>query len=546
MRTRLFILFFSACLTQPVFSAGNPDSLLKVLDKTIETHAVYTREKELRINRLRSQLTEKESPTDIYELNLMLFQEFKSYKCDSAIACLNKNIRISDEMGDSYKTSESKLLLSHLLASSGIYLEAVDIINTIDRKHLPPELLLDYYICNNHIYEEASLHTQDPNSSVRYRNLGEAYKDSIYNVISEDSELYIRMRETHFRDMGETGKAIELNDLLLKNTQPGTPAHALITYYRALDYQRKGDRESEKYYLALSSLSDIQSATKDHASLWMLAQILHEEGDIERAYRYIRFSWDETVFYNARLRSSQTAGILSLIDETYHALMEKKNQLLRRYTILISVLVIMLAVACVFIYRQMKKLSVARNNLQDVNAQLKTLNEELQQMNICLRTTNVDLLESNHIKEEYIGRFIKLCSTYIDKLNGYRRMVYKKIAHGQIDEVLTMTRSPEALDSELNELYANFDRAFLQIFPDFVGKFNELLMENESIIPKKGELLNTELRIFALIRLGINDSQQIAEFLRYSVNTIYNYRAKVKNKTRVSREDFENRVRMIR
>ena len=302
----------------------------------------------------------------------------------------------------------------------------------------------------------------------------------------------------------------------------------------------------EKQNLCLSAISDIRSAIKDHASLWMLAQLLYENGDMERAYQYMRFSWNATKFYNARLRSWQSADVLSLIDKTYQALIEKQNDRLQQYLVLITALLVLLIGALGYIYRQMKKLAVARNHLQTANHQLNQLNEELQQMNACLTSTNAELSESNQIKEEYIARFIKLCSTYINRLDAYRRMVNKKVSAGQIAELLKITRSQDALDEELEELYANFDTAFLHLFPDFVKKFNALLQDNEQIILKKDELLNTELRIFALIRLGIEDSSQIAEFLRYSVNTIYNYRAKVKNKARGSREDFEDLVRKIR
>ena len=173
----------------------------------------------------------------------------------------------------------------------------------------------------------------------------------------------------------------------------------------------------------------------------------------------------------------------------------------------------------------MKHLSVVRAHLERANEQLQM---------------------SNHIKEEYIGRFLKLCSTYIDRLDAYRRMVNKKLTGGQVEELLKMVRSRDVLDTDLKELYENFDTAFLHLFPDFVGKFNKLLQPEERIILRKGELLNTELRIFALIRLGIDDSSQFAEFLRYSVNTIYNYRAKVKNKACISRDDFETCVMKIR
>lgn len=278
----------------------------------------------------------------------------------------------------------------------------------------------------------------------------------------------------------------------------------------------------------------------------MLAQLLYEDGDMERAYQYMRFSWNATKFYNARLRSWQSADVLSLIDKTYQAMIEKQNDRLQQNLLLITALLVLLIVALGYIYRQMKKLADARNHLQVANGQLNGLNEELRQMNSCLSSTNIELSESNQIKEEYIARFIKLCSTYINRLDAYRRMVNKKVSAGQIAELLKITRSQDALDEELEELYVNFDTAFLHLFPDFVKKFNDLLQENDQIVLKKDELLNTELRIFALIRLGIEDSSQIAEFLRYSVNTIYNYRAKVKNKARGSREDFEDLVRKIR
>ena len=190
-------------------------------------------------------------------------------------------------------------------------------------------------------------------------------------------------------------------------------------------YRQKKDREKEKYYLALSSLSDIQSAITDHASLWMLADLLLKDGDIERAYHYIRFSWDETNRFRARSRSWQSADILSLIDKNYQATIEGKNRILVAYLTLISVLTLLLISAIVYIYRQMKRLAEARNHLQETNEQLKVLNGELYQMNDRLQSANLELSESNRIKEEYIGRFMSLCSSYIDKLDGYRRMVYK-------------------------------------------------------------------------------------------------------------------------
>jgi len=523
------------------------DSALIKLDDALINNETYILKKEARIEVLnnRSQVLDLYS-LNLYDVNLQLYNEYKAYKCDSAIAYLNKNIEIAEHLKDVDRLYESRLLQASLLARTGMYKESVDLLTSIDRKKLPEYLLKNYYNTYHDVYGEISFYTQDKRVAEEYRDISLAYRDSVLSVLKEDDELNLIVRETYFLDTRQFAKAHEINDLRLSRIKKGTPEHALATYHRSLIYSREGNPEMRKYYLAISALSDIQAAIKDHASLWMLAEILFKEGDIDRSYSYIRFSWRDTQFYNARLRSLQTAGIFSLIDQTYQIKIEQQNQKLLYYLILISFLFVLLFIALFNIQYHMKKLSVARNNLQDVNGKLQNLNMELQQANTNLQVSNSDLSESNKIKEEYIGRFIKLCSTYIDKLDTYRRMVNKKIKAGQIEQLAQITRSEDALDDELQELYKNFDTAFLQLFPDFVNKFNALLIDEEKITLKKGELLNTELRIFALIRLGIDDSSQIAEFLRYSVNTIYNYRAKVKNKAKVSRDDFESYVKIIR
>jgi DNA-binding CsgD family transcriptional regulator len=193
----------------------------------------------------------------------------------------------------------------------------------------------------------------------------------------------------------------------------------------------------------------------------------------------------------------------------------------------------------------MKRLSNARKELQNANTQLNEVSRDLVQVNTQLKSLNHELSEANHIKEEYIGFFLEMCSTYIDKLENYRKMVNRKVTSGQYEDLFTATKSSQYIDSELTEFYSNFDNTFLNLFPNFVEEFNKLLIKEERIVLKIEELLNTELRIFALIRLGITDSSKIASFLRYSVNTIYNYRTRVRNKALVPRDDFERLVSLI-
>ncbi|RHO74916.1 transcriptional regulator [Parabacteroides sp. AF48-14] len=546
MRERWRIILFLLFTANIAFADNNLDSILIRLDQTILRHEIYKNAREARIRVLKEK-TVNAAPVSpaAYQLNDSIFREYKSYMCDSAVHYLNKNVEIARKLHDREREYKSIFLLSSLLATAGMYQEAVDMLGDIRREQLPSSLIQDYYVCKEHVYREISGNSREPKSKRRYGDLSLAYRDSLLRILPEGVDKRIELQELVLRADGRMEDACRINDARLARVPFGSPEYALTSYQRAMIYRQEGNREKEKLYLALSSLSDVQSAITDHASLWMLADLLLKDGDIERAYHYIRFSWDETNRFRARSRSWQSADILSLIDKNYQATIEKKNGMLVTYLALISLLTLLLISAVIYIYRQMKRLAEARNHLQETNGQLKVLNGELHQMNARLQLANRQLSESNQIKEEYIGRFIKLCSTYIDKLDGYRRMVNKKVCAGQIEELAKITRSSNALNAELDELYKNFDTAFLHLFPNFVAQFNALLQEDEQIVLKRDELLNTELRIFALIRLGINDSSQIAEFLRYSVNTIYNYRAKVKNKACVSRDDFENLVREI-
>lgn len=547
MLRRKFYLCLILILCVKVAKSETLDSLLLVLDKNITSCKIYSDKKDIRIRTLKEKLHLNQLPNETtYHLQESLYKEYKSYICDSAIFYLNKNIELAQQINDSYKLNESIIKLSYLLSSSGMYMEAIDVLKMVNKSSLSKEQLMNYFIAYDHVYGELGYYTQNHKIGTHYTLLSKMYKDSIYQIASPDSEIYLSMEETRLRDEGKLQEALAINDKRLSQVTINSPEYAALMYYRALIFREQ--KEQDKYIrcLSLSSIADIRSAIKDHASLWMLAQALLDRGDLERAYQYMNFSWTESKFYNARLRAWQSADDLSLIDDTYQLMLRQRNSELKKYIIIVSFLSLLLFIALCYIYRQVKHLRTARQNLLKVNTQLENLNKELKKINFSLQTANKDLAESNQIKEVYIARFIKLCSTYVDRLDTYRRMVHKKVLTNQITELLHLTRSNSILEEALNELYENFDSAFLNLFPNFIEQFNSLLQENEQIRPKKNNTLNTELRIFALIRLGITDSSQIAEFLHYSVNTIYNYRAKVKNKARISREDFEEVIANIR
>ncbi len=541
-----FLLFFS-CYS--AFAGESLDSLLNVLDKTIKEADTYVQIKENKLHELKKE-ARKTPPVSVerYHLNNDIYLEYKAYSSDSALHYLNENMLLARQLNDKERELKIQLELSYLLSSIGMYMEAADILNSIDCQTLPSSLLGYYYTCYEHVYFEAG--AAQPRYKMfasRYAKLSHAYRDSMQVTLDPSSATYLWLRETQLREAGKYDEALEFSDRRLAEASFGTPQYALVAYQRFRLFESMGKKDEHLYYLVLSAISDVRSAIKEQSSLMVLAQELNRKGDLKRAYDYINFSWEISQFYKTRLRSWMNITPLSMINGNYQDIIKQQNRELLIYIACVALLALLLVIALIYIYRQMKALSIAKKGLQEVNERLFSLNEELEEVNRHLRSTNLELSESNLIKEAYIARFFKLCSVYVDRLQAYRKLVNKKLQRGQVAELLKMTHlSNDIVTVEVQELYANFDSAFLHLFPNFVESLNALLLPDEQIVLKPDELLNTELRIFALIRLGIKDSSQIAELLHYSVNTIYNYRSRVKTKARVSRDDFEDLVAKIR
>ena len=541
-----FLLFFSC---HSALAGESLDSLLNVLDKTIKEADTYVQIKENKLHELKKE-ARKTPPFSVerYNLNNDIYLEYKAYSSDSALHYLNENMLLARQLNDKERELKIQLELSYLLSSIGMYMEAADILNSIDRQTLPSSLLGHYYTCYEHVYFEAG--AAQPRYKMfasRYVKLSHAYRDSMQITLDPSSATYLWLRETQLREAGKYDEALEFSDRRLAESSFGTPQYALVAYQRFRLFESMGKKDEHLYYLVLSAISDVRSAIKEQSSLMVLAQELNSKGDLKRAYDYINFSWEISQFYKTRLRSWMNITPLSMINGNYQDIIKQQNRELLIYIVCVALLALLLVIALIYIYRQMKALSIAKKGLQEVNERLFSLNEELEEVNRHLRSTNLELSESNLIKEAYIARFFKLCSVYVDRLQAYRKLVNKKLQRGQVAELLKMTHlSNNIVTVEVQELYANFDSAFLHLFPNFVESLNALLLPDEQIVLKPDELLNTELRIFALIRLGIKDSSQIAELLHYSVNTIYNYRSRVKTKARVSRDDFEDLVAKIR
>lgn len=515
------------------------------LDEAIKHTEQYTQEREQRITKHRTALEVTKDPAGQYELCYHLYEEFQPYMNDSAIYYIDRCIALAEKMGDHIRAEQCQLQLAFQCTESGMYNEAMDILRAIDVTHISDaKNRQKYYSTISHLYSEVGYYCKVPRLQREYYATGDRYRALIDTTVSSRDEA-LQIKEMQCFSAGDAQGALKYSDMRLKQVSEGSHEFAIVAFYRYLDYTLKGDSVQARYWVTQSALSDVRNAIMDQGALWELANLLMADGDMDRAYYYIHFAWQCANKFNTVKRNNQISPVLTSISDNYEESLKRANRQLLALAVVASLLAALFLAILFYSNSQRKKLARARNELSMSNQQLGQLNQQLSELNAQLGDTNIRLNESNRVKDEYVGRFIHLCSFYIDRLDEMRKRVNKMVKGKDLAALDKFTEGNELRDQNLNELYEMFDSTFLHLFPNFVADFNALLQPESRIgLPRPGTL-NTDLRIFALIRLGIEDSSRIAEFLHYSVNTIYNYRAKVKNGALTDRDSFEARVKAI-
>ncbi len=523
--------------------------ILQQIDEAIGQSSRIVAQYEQQIEETRQQYLHARELEEKYKLAYSLYEQYKSFMNDSALYYLNEAMHCAGQQGKTALVGNCLALKAFQCSTVGYYNEALAFLNSIDKQQLDSIGMRNYYQSLMHVYGELGYYSIIPPMKEQYFKLQTTYRDSLFAHIDHQDQDYLMYRIQELKSHEQLEEARKISDQWVKRTDPDSRDYAIACYYRWLVSE---NQDELRYWLALSALSDVRHAVMDQASLLSLADLLNVDGDMDRSYRYIRFTWDCNNRFNTRMRSWQITPILNVIEKNYQGAVEHNTKVLRMSIIVVSVLALLILGGLFFLHRRNRQLDTARNELKTSNDQLSIQKEELSQLNSQLSvvnselsTVNSQLSESNRVKEEYIGRFMSLCSQYIDKLDDYRKMVNKKMKNKELDDLYRMSKSTELKERELEELLQNFDSVFLHLFPNFVDDFNALLQPDTQVTPKEENRLTTEIRIFALIRLGIEDSSKIAEFLHYSVNTIYNYRARIKNGALDNRESFERRVKQL-
>ena len=530
-RSILLIFLFVVTAISAFADSGSP---LTELNLAIKNKTRYTQQKQQRIDSLNKLKVAGISLETQYQINSRLYDEYKKYRIDTAVFYALQNQQIGKKLHKADLISTAEVQLANLYSSSGKFLESENILNGLNTILFDKTLRADYYDARIQFYEHYATNSYDE----LYVKRIQVYRDSLLQLLEPSSAKYktsLAQKLIYQQDFLSAQKALRV---LLHTSGLQSTDYAMATYLLALTYRQQQQPDSARRYYSLSALTDVKNAIKDNASLQNLALMFYQNGDVDQAYQYTQSAIEDAIFSNVKFRTLHMSELYSIINTAYLEKEAKQKSQLQGYLVLISVLTVGLGVTIIYIYRQMRKVSRIKDELHLTGKQLAELNQQITE-------TNVQLYEANQVKEAYIAQFFDLCSAYITKLEDYRKSLNKKSTENRLEELFKMLRSTTVVDNELDELYHVFDSIFLNLYPNFISEFNALLLPDEQITVKPGALLTTELRIFALMRLGITDSVKIAAFLRCSLSTIYNYRTRARNKSAVPRDDFEKRIMKI-
>lgn len=537
MKKLLLCIIIYAGITGKTVAKHNIDSLMNVLDNEVENYNQYVQKYNESITTFKENIRYARTDQERYELNKHLFYSYQAFQNDSALHYLNECRKYAQRMGRKDLEGEILARQAFQLSTVGMYYESRELLHLIDASVLTKEGRLEYYNARIHLYHELSYYTNVDWIRQKYKAMEYLLIDSLPFVAGKTDDVYYKWKGFYYYEKEESERALKLFKEWVDRAQPGSREFATAAFFMYLINARLQNQEEVKYWLVVSAITDIRNSIMDQASLWTLANILAQEGDVKRAHSYITYSWDAATQFQTKVRSGQISPILSMIETSYQTKIREQNMWLTVAVVVVSLMLILFIGLLWYVNRQRKYLHSTRN-------ELRTINDELQNVNTELKLSNVKLNESNRVKEEYIGRFLSLCSLYIEKIEEQRKRVNKMVKAKQYDDLYNATRTTETKKKDLEELYSNFDAAFTHLFPNFVDDLNALIAPEERIMTKDGRLTTT-IRIFALIRLGIDDSNKIAEFLNYSVHTIYNYRVKIRNAALCDRNEFEQKIKEL-
>ena len=534
-----------AVLMAAVALVGQAKGPFARLDSLIAVQPHIVAEKETRLAQMKADLAAEATVLGRYGIMRRLYEEYAAYQYDSAYAYVSQCISLAQAMGDDARLNESRLNLAHILSTACLMEQARQTLAQIDTTRLTPDQFITYYRTRTDLLIYQAEYMQ----GTRYADEAVRQLIAVRQRVaaldgSKDNVSYLITRAESLADGGNQQQAIDLLATLLPRYKSGDRMYSIITSTMSFHYFQLGDKNKQMEYLIKSAESDLEGCIRENTSLRAIADRLFDEGDIDRAYRYMRVAVDDANFYGTRLRNIQASGIVPKILNAYQTKQEQGNRKMMWLLGVISLIALLMVVAVIAIYLLLKRYRRLNEQKKAINEQLRHVNGQLHDTVEQLHESNALLQEREKLKEEYIARFLALSSRFIDRGEEQRKALYRLYRDRKTEELARELKSTHSGNENAQLFYENFDNAFLNIFPNFVDEVNKLLQEGGKIEVKQGKRLTTESRVLALIRIGITDNQSIANILRASLTTIYTYRSKLKARA-LDKDSFETQVKGI-
>lgn len=556
MKKLVLLYILSLCHFALYAQDNNMNYYFYKVDSILKHKDSFKKDLEDKILTLKTKIKQGENPEDIYPINCLIYETYKTYISDSALIYLNKNIELAHKIKRIDWLQESLMEKSYIYAATGMLNMADKCLQEASSYPMNKQNKLKYF--TQKIY---NLSHQEEFFKNDCKNEITQNCDSILSLESSTESPYYIWAKFYqsYADDKLVPQTIQILRKKLSSLDETDPCYPHFTF--ALSYLLIKIHSDERIkYLALSAIADIKNVNRDSPSIMMLTQEAYKLNLFTYAYNYIHYIIDSQKEYPSRTRTGQFMIALQNTVDKMQQLSKAKEEANQQFTVTLISLFIILCTSSVYIFILLRKQTHSKKELQKKNEELdknveqmkhlyenlEISNKNLQKANNKMEVITEQMLESNYIKEAYIGTLFTICSSYITKIQEIRKTTYRKLQAKQYEELMQQNDPDnESITHEIQDLYHIFDTTFLKIYPNFINDFNQLLKPEERITLKKGELMNNDLRIYALVKLGITSSTKIAEFLHLSPQTVYNARLKMRSRAVESNENFPDRVRQL-
>ena len=527
-----------------LFAGSKTQQLRQKLDNLLEQRNALIDNKNKDINRLKKNLTTSENMLKRLQTYEQLYEEYYVFQFDSAMTYLNKGIKLAKETQNTYYYNSNTISKAELLSIGGLYNEAIHEIEQVDTTVLDKAQHFEYYFSLFRIHTYWADFCNDKTYTPTHRLKAQEYLKKAMPFCDETDktyEYYLGEYAVFVLNNPQAARAHYIK--AIKQLPQNSRFYAMSCFALSGSYGNEGNTEKQEEFLLLSSIADIENCTMENFALQNLAMYIfeHNKDELDLAQQYIQTALEDAHFYNNRLRIIEISSKLPVIVSSYQQTLNQRNKVQMTAIIAISLLLLFLLSAVFYIVKQTKRLSLQQQELQKNNNQLSELNRQQKELNMQLHGLNALLVDTNSKRERLAKLYIDLCAKYIARLKKQQTLVKRKIKANQTTELLSQLSSERLSEEDAATFLSRFDKAFLDLYPDFTEELNSLLLPEGLIQNKNTDELTTEQRIMALIRLGVKESAEIADLLFYSPQTIYNYRSVLKGKA-INKETFEEEV----